>query len=166
MPVGGFAALAIAACIAFGFRQLRRRPWLGFGVLWFFLQLLPTNSLIARYDLANDRQLYLALVGPALLLAVPLACMRRRLIGNAVAGLVIATVGVATLLRNGDYRDEVALWNATARVSPNKARVWNNLGQAHEIQGDRSAARAAYERALALDPAHYKARQNLQELPR
>ncbi len=160
------AALALVACIGFGFQQLRRRPWLGFAVLWFFLQLLPTNSLVARFDLANDRQLYLALIGPAMLLAVPLARAHRRIVANAIAGLLLAVVGVATLMRNADYHSEVALWTVTVRDSPNKARGWNNLGQAHEAQGERPAARAAYERALALDPAHYKARQNLEELGR
>ena len=63
----------LAALLALGLAQLRKRPWLGFGVLWFFLALAPTHGPLARYELANDRQLYLAIVGPALVAGVLLA---------------------------------------------------------------------------------------------
>ena len=39
-----------------------------FGFAWVALQLAPTNSLLPRFDLANDRHLYLALPGLAWLL--------------------------------------------------------------------------------------------------
>ena len=48
---------------------VRRLPLQAFATLWFLLWLAPTNSLLARLDLVNDRQLYVALAGPALLLA-------------------------------------------------------------------------------------------------
>jgi hypothetical protein len=60
---------ALLALVLVGVVQLRRRPWLGLGLLWPFLHLLPTNSILPRLDVANDRQLYLALIGPAVLLA-------------------------------------------------------------------------------------------------
>ena len=47
------------------------------------------------------------------------------------------------------------------RAAPAKARAWNNLGYAYEQAGRRGDARRAYERALVLDPDHYKARSNL-----
>jgi protein O-mannosyl-transferase len=156
-------AAALLALIAIGCGQLRARPWIGFGVLWFFLHLAPTNGLVARLDLANDRQLYLALLGPALVAGVALGRLR-----PAATGAIVTALGLglclATLARNTDYRSEVALWEATARVSPGKARVWNNLGYAYLQSGEREPARAAFERAVALDPAHYKAMQNLQDL--
>jgi len=50
------------------------------------------------------------------------------------------------------------------RASPANARAWNNLGHAWQEAGDRDRARAAYERALAIDPQHRKARGNLDAL--
>ena len=73
-------------------------------------------------------------------------------------------LGAATIARNRDYRTEVALWEATAVASAHKARVWNNLGYAHHVAGNLGQARAAYERALQLDPDHVKARYNLEAL--
>jgi tetratricopeptide (TPR) repeat protein len=159
------AALLIAATLAQGVAQVRRRPWLGFGLLWFFLQLAPTNGLVARYDLANDRQLYLALVGPALIAGVLLAQVRPRIAGTLAATVVVVVLAVATFVRNTDYASGIALWEATARVSPGKARVWNNLGWAYQQAGDLDRARAAYALALALDPRDFRARANLDSLP-
>lgn len=159
------AAVAIVGAIACGFLQLRRRPWLGFGLLWFFLHLAPTNSLVARYDLASDRELYLALLGPALIVGVSLGSWRqRRDATNAAVALVLA-LAVATFVRNFDYASEIALWEATVRASPAKPRAWNNLGFARQQAGDIAAARAAYERALALGPDYARARINLDALP-
>ena len=159
-------ALALALLAAAGFWWLRRRPLAGFAILWFLLQLVPTNSLLARLDLANDRQLYLALTGPALLVAAALAAIRSTRVAALVATGLVIVLGVATILRNRDYVSEVALWEATARTSPGKARVWNNLGYAWHLAGDPDKAVAAYRRALALDPGEYKARANLELLER
>jgi hypothetical protein len=163
---GGDVAGAAEADAAVG-RVAWRSPLAGFALAWFLLHLAPTNSLLARFDLANDRQLYLALIGPALLVAaaVPAWSTQRRHRGGwsvVVPALVVATLlGAATIARNRDYASEVALWEATVRATPAKARAWNNLGYAYEQAGRRGDARRAYQQALALDPDHYKARSNL-----
>jgi tetratricopeptide (TPR) repeat protein len=154
-------AVVLLAILTVAVWQWRRRPWLGLGLLWPFAMLLATNSVLPRLDVANDRQLYLALVGPTwvvamLLLRVPSPKLSAGLTA-AVAGVLLAV----TAQRNGDYRTEVSLWEATAKVSPGKARVWNNLGFARQTAGDLAGARTAYERALALDPEDVKARINL-----
>ena len=53
-------ALLLAALLAAGVLGLKKRSMAGFGILWFFLHLVPTNSFIPRLDVANERQLYLA----------------------------------------------------------------------------------------------------------
>lgn len=157
----GALLLALAAG---GFALLRRRTWLGFGILWLFLHLLPTNSVLPRLDVANDRHLYLAVIGPALMLAALLGRLRRPALHAGAVAATVAVLASATLVRNLDYRSEVTLWQATARASPHKARVWNNLGYAHALAGDAAAARAAYARALLLEPAHARAAANLRAL--
>ena len=162
--LAGEAALLTGA-IAIAFWQWRRRPWLGFGILWFFAMLLPTNSILPRLDVANDRQLYLAMMGPALILVV--ACRRVLPAKSALPALVVLcmTLGVFTILRNASYFSEVVLWQDAAAKSPDKARAFNNLGYAFQQTGRFEDARVAYQRALALDPAHDKARHNLSNLP-
>lgn len=155
---------ALAAIVALGVAQVRRRPWLGFGILWFVLALAPTHGPLARYELANDRQLHLAIVGPALIAGVLLASWTARAAANAALALAAIVLGAATFVRVADYASEVRLWEATVRANPANARAWNNLGHAWQLAGEPERARAAYERALAIDPEHRKARGNLEAL--
>ena len=157
-------AAVLAAVALAGVVQLRRRPWLGFGFLWFLLALAPTHGPLARYELANDRQLYLAIVGPALIAGVVLASWRARLAASTTMAVLALALATATFVRVTDYASEVRLWGATVRAAPGNARAWNNLGHAYEVAGDRAQARIAYARALAIDPSHPKAASNLDAL--
>lgn len=155
------AFLAIAALAAW---QWRARPWIAFALGWYLLTLAPTNSLLPRFDLANDRHLYLALLAPALALGLGLAAVRPRALGLAALVLAATLAGLATHRRNDDYGSELALWTATVRASPQKARPWTNLGIARQQAGDPAGARAAFHCALRFDPAYRPARWNLAAL--
>lgn len=167
-PLAGTAVLLLGL-LGVGIFSLRARPWLGFGVLWFFLHLIPTNSFIPRLDLVNERQLYL----PSLGLAFALVCIIRMLIRKVdlnrkvvAAGffLLFTTLSVQTMLRNRDYGSEIALWRSSVDEAPQNPRAHNNLGYAYLLQGDKEQARKAFETALALDPGYAKARVNLASL--
>ena len=143
---------------------MRRGLVPGFGLLWFFLHLTPTNSLLARDDLANDRQLALAVIGIALAYC---SLIRVRLSSRAFAAVTLAlalVLGTVTALRNIDYRSEVALWQSSLAADPRNARAWNNLGMAWRAEGRNDEARMAFLRALEIDPAHPQALGNLLEL--
>ena len=71
-PALAFQAILLSSLLVLGVANLRARPWIAFGVLWFFLQLAPTNSIVPRLDVANDRQLYLASWGLFLALCIQL----------------------------------------------------------------------------------------------
>jgi tetratricopeptide (TPR) repeat protein len=156
---GAFAVLAAAAV---GVALIRVQPWYALALLWFLLHLAPTNSILPRLDAANDRQLYLASIGPLALAGFALSLLPR---GRLVAtGLLALALAVGTVLRNKDYRSEVALWRDTVRKSPESARAWNNLGYALQLQGQAQEACAAYARALRLDPEQVRARVNATDL--
>ncbi len=63
-------AILLAVLIIIGMLSLKRRPWFSFGILWFFLHLIPGNSIIPRLDIANERQLYLPIWGIFLIIGV------------------------------------------------------------------------------------------------
>lgn len=159
-------AVALLSLLAVGLWALRVRPWWGFGLLWLFLQLLPGNTLILRWDVANERQLYLASVGVCI--AAGVEGERLRALWPRAAPFMIAALlsvlALFTVLRNQDYRSEVALWEDAARKSPDKPRVHNNLGDAYRQAGKLDAARASFRRALALDPDYLLAGNNLRAL--
>jgi hypothetical protein len=149
-----FQALLLLSLFTVGLVNLKSRPWIAFGVLWFFLQLAPTNSIVPRLDVANDRQLYLASWG--LFLAL---CIQVRAVP---VWAVVATLFAATsVLRQLDYRSEIALWESSVALAPWNARGHNNLGYAYQVAGRAADARREYQAALLFDPRHPKARLNL-----
>jgi len=157
-----FQAALIVVVVCLGLANLRARPWIAFGVLWFFLQLAPTNSIVPRLDVANDRQLYLACWGPFLALSVQIAQLRpTQKIAVSLAGALVALFAASNVARQLDYRDEITLWESSVRESPWNARARNNLGHAYYLAGRRSEARLEIEAALRLDPGYEKARANL-----
>ncbi len=166
LPVlGSFQGLLLHAFILFGMLVLmvfswRRRPWLAFSLAWTMLQLLPIYLVLPRLDVVNDRQLYLVAWPLAMAIAIPwgkLEMPHKQLLGVAILTLL----AFVTVKRNQDYRNEIALWEATARLSPGKARVQNNLGYALMRAGRHEEARQSFETALTLDPTYYRARYNL-----
>ena len=159
-PTVVFQAFGLLSLLILGIANLRTRPWIGFGILWFFLQLAPTNSIVPRLDVANDRQLYLASWG--LFLAI---CMQLRNLPRFAAGAVLILFAATSVARQLDYRSEITLWESSVALAPWNARGHNNLGYAYQLAGRTSQARREYEAALLFDPGHAKARLNLMFLP-
>lgn len=157
-------ALLIAGLAALALGQRRARPWLALAVAWLLVHLLLPNVLFPRLDIANERHVYWADWAIFLCIAIEL----RRHLKPATAWSVMlacaALLGTTAWHRNADYRSEIALWQDTARHSPNKARVFNNLGYALEAAGRYDEARQAYRRALTLQPDYLKAENNLDRL--
>jgi tetratricopeptide (TPR) repeat protein len=151
------AWLAIVAALALLLRQ--GRPVTRFGLLWFAINLVPVSGLvpIPSAPLA-ERFLYVPSIGLWLVAADQLAALagrtrHRRVLAGAVL-VVIACLATVTLLRNRDWRDDVALYASAARAEPRSTDAHYNLGVALAERGDAEGARSAWERVLALDPAH------------
>ena len=159
--------LLLAVLVAAGFFLLSKRSPAGFGILWFFLHLVPTNSFIPRLDVANERQLYLSSWGLFVALATGAELLRERWGPKRVtapAAVLVIALCALTVSRNTVYRSEVALWEDTVRKSPGKARAWNNLGYAYDLKGRFREAESAYLQALRIDAGYALARGNLNAL--
>jgi len=165
------AALAIESgalllLLILGVILVRRRPVVSFGILWFFLWLAPTNSFIPRLDVVNDRQLYLAILGPAWIVAWLLGSRLPTLRGPrlALAITLVLSLGVATYHRNQVYANEIVFWEDVARKAPHNGRAFNNLGYAYALAGRRDDAEIAFRQALTLDPGDVRTAVNLRLL--
>jgi protein O-mannosyl-transferase len=153
-------ALALGCAIALGLASLRRRSALAFGVLWFFLWLAPTNSLLARLDVVNDRQLYLAIAGPGWLLGLGFAALLQRRGRNwsmAAVAVLAGVLVVGTVFRNRVYANEVVFWEDVLKKSPHNARAANNLGMAYALDCQPQTALRALRQAEHLDADNYRA---------
>lgn len=160
------SGLCIGAVLAW--QKAGDARWIGFGLFWFFLHLAPTNSLLPRLDVANERHLYLASAGLCLLAARWLTRglqTRPRLLAGVASALALA-LALTTLARNTVYRDEITFWADVTAKNPGNSRAYNNLGYALAQANQPAAALAAYDRAIRLDPADFTARLNRRALCR
>jgi protein O-mannosyl-transferase len=146
--------------------KIRTAPVGAFAAVWFLLWLAPTNSILPRLDVANDRQLYLALIGPAWWLSMRLLAGSRlpTSIQCAIGAMLIILLAHATLQRNRIYATETTFWEDAATRNPANARASNNLGMAYAIDCRFDDAAAEFERSIALDPRDFRARINLRLL--
>jgi hypothetical protein len=168
-PAIAVQAMVLLLLVIAGFVLFRKRPWIGFGLLWFFLHLLPTNSLLPRLDLANERHLYIASWGIFIALSVEIALVAGRGAAfrrafTAAAVLMFLTLGTFTVMRNNVYLSEVSFWEDAVRKMPDNARAHNNLGYAYFESGRRQKAAAEYRKAIRLRPGYERANENLRSL--
>lgn len=165
------AGLALLAALVLGLLALRAgspagRRAAGLAALWWIAWLPLSGWLLPRPEAANGRQAYLALLGPAWLLARwlaagPAAAGRRRVAAAALAAALVAGLGALTARRSLVYADEVTFWADVARQVPGHARALNNLGMALSAACRLEEAAEAFEAALEADPGHARARVNL-----
>ncbi|MGZ8983579.1 MAG: tetratricopeptide repeat protein [Methylotenera sp.] len=160
LKLGLIPAISIAYLILAN--KLKQRPWLAFALGWLVIHLVFIYLIIPRIDIANERQLYL-ISWPllmALVTEMTILLTSRQLI--KVTFIMFIAASTLTIMRNLDYRSEVTLWQTAVKLSPNKARVHNNLGYAYFLAGQPDKARQHYLQALALDSKNFKASYNLQ----
>lgn len=65
-----------------------------------------------------------------------------------------------SVAQRGLWREAIYRWERAAQIDPTYAAAHNNLAIAYEHEGDLVKARAAYERALELDPSNTLVKQN------
>jgi Flp pilus assembly protein TadD len=67
--------------------------------------------------------------------------------------------GIAVAQR-GLWREAIYRWERAAQIDPTYAAAHNNLAIAYEHEGDLEKARAAYEKAVELEPNNTYIKQN------
>ena len=159
-------ALVLATLAAFTLRESLRLSPAGFAGMWFFLVLAPSSSLFPIRDLAFEHRMYLPLVSPVVLAVVAghellARRMRRPKAAAALAALAIAAACGLTILRNHDYRSEIAIWSDVVVKRPLNARGHNNLGRALLRLRDPAGAMPHLVNAVRLAPDYPEARNNL-----
>lgn len=62
--------------------------------------------------------------------------------------------------QRGLWREAVYRWERATQLDPTYAAAFNNLAVAYEHEGQLEKARAAYEKAVALEPDNQMIKQN------
>ncbi len=154
--IGCTAALLAVSVLAWRTRCTHPLSALGLG--WLLIAFGPVSNLIPLLNPMADRYLYglapgFALAVTPLLLATP---ARRRVLGAVFVPWMLMLQ--LSLLR---WRNDTALWTATADTEPRSARAHTWLGLIAKERGDLAQARARFEQAVSANPREVNALINL-----
>ena len=124
--------LTIIALIIYAFLLRRRSPIVAFGILWFFLTLMPTSSFVPVVDVIFEHRVYMPSIGFALVAAFCIlkgidllkGSMILKSSWNVAAGtvtlLLLAGMTYATIERNRVWESKMSLWSDVVKKSPGK----------------------------------------------
>lgn len=163
LSVGTIIALLLIAL------RLRKthRP-LFFGILWFFLALLPVSNLIPLQDEVADRFLYTPSIGFLVALSVVLFLLYEhigkpsfRIAITTVFSLILFGYGWSTIHRNRDWKNDLTLFSANVRDAPNASRAHYNLATLFLVRGEYDRAIEELRTAVQLRPTYVQAHYNL-----
>ncbi len=138
------------------YRLLASDRWAAFGGLWFFVTLLPVSQIIPHHEIVAEHYLYLPSAGFCLTAAVLVERLltqsrNPRAIAAAFA-LIVLLLGLRTVVRNRDWKDDLTLWTRTVQTSPESARAHIALAGMHLRQGRHDQAGQELVEALRIQP--------------
>ncbi|MBW1685274.1 MAG: tetratricopeptide repeat protein [Deltaproteobacteria bacterium] len=161
VAIGALLLIGISAWVL---RELRRRPYLAVGWLWFVGTLVPVSGLVQVGQAARaDRYTYLPLIGLSIMLAWgarELVARRPALaLGVRRAGiLALAALAVTASLQVQTWRDSTSLFEHALRVTHRNHVAHINLGLELGRAGRFEEAEEHLTTAIAITPASPKAR--------
>lgn len=174
IPPETFVAVVGVVCMVAGsLYLLRRRPLSGFGLCFYWVNLIPEAFLVPQYSFLAYRAV-LPMLGIYLVamdvfgwfLAARRQWLHPALIRSVVFGFLICAVilmGFSTHKRSSIWGDEVSFWSETIAGFPSTfykgearmaSQTFTNLGTALYRQGRYAEAISNYDKALGLVPAN------------
>jgi tetratricopeptide (TPR) repeat protein len=166
----GCAFVLVMIAIAFiTSRKALLRP-ISFGIMWFFIALAPTSSIIPLAEVMNDHRMYFPFVGLCISVSWTLALMVNKylpvIVRYKTAALVLLAISLSgyaygTYQRNRVWHTEESLWQDVTVKSPANGRGLMNYGLTQMSKGNYQAADLYFSQALKLLPNYFTLHINL-----
>jgi tetratricopeptide (TPR) repeat protein len=161
----GCAFILLMIAIAFLFSKDKRLRPVSYGILWFFLALVPSSSVIPFAEVLNDHRIFFPYVGLVISVCwtAGLLVMKykkyftklsvRYEVVVAIAVMVILSgYSYGTYQRNKVWNTEESLWYDVTLKSPKNARGLMNYGLSRMAKGDYKEAERCFTKALTMWP--------------
>jgi tetratricopeptide (TPR) repeat protein len=158
---------AVALLLLWRVRPAREARVALLGLVWFLLALAPHVVSLPILGIWGNRYGYFPLMGLTLVLAAGLSLnesVRSGLVRGGVRIVVAASALMALLLTRqaaANFRDDLALYAASAEASPDDGRALYHLAHAVRKRRGCAGATALLARAVELEPGYARAQRNL-----
>ena len=144
--------LGLGAIFVFG----RQRIWLAAGCLIFILAVLPVLGLVPFrfqfYSTVADRYLYLALLGPALILAFAMEEIKFKFFKPMVLSGLCVLAGL-TLVQTTHWHNSWTLFSHAYRLNPRSWASLNNMGSYLQKHNQPDEAMQYFESTVKFNPS-------------
>ena len=156
------SALILLGVLVWGLLQMRQRPYLLVGWLWFLGVLVPTIGLVqaggqveADVQSVADRFVYLPVIGLFAMVVWTVASWTESLLQPRVVQITLAAVALAacawmTSLQLRYWRNSVTLLERAVKIAPSNSVAHVMLGNAFFERGQLDPALREYKEALRL----------------
>jgi tetratricopeptide (TPR) repeat protein len=162
------SVLLLTAATGFCVYQIKHKPYLAVGWLWYLGTLLPVSGLVQSglWPEMADRWSYVPLIGLFIVIAwgIPDALHNWRfakpaMVSGALA--VIVSLFIITSTQLNHWENSKTLFEHALKVTSGNAVAHNNLGNALLDEGQAETALHHFQAALRLEPNYAGARNNI-----
>ncbi|MBI5845034.1 MAG: tetratricopeptide repeat protein [Deltaproteobacteria bacterium] len=149
LPLGAVLALAL-------WGAFQRRAW-AYPVVWFFVILAPTSSVLPLWCVASEQRAYLPLAGLTVLFVFAVHGFFARYLKDSrwaigLFAVLVPVLALATHNRNAAYATELSIWIDTVEKLPGNSRAWTNVGKALYYENRPGEAKSAFLKAIGIKP--------------
>jgi tetratricopeptide (TPR) repeat protein len=149
------AALAVVGAWVWAVRKRQSRLVLAGGIYLAGFA-VTANILLPTGTIMGERLAYLPSAGFCLLLATAWMELDKanRVLRFGVLAVVVAALGARSIVRNGDWKDNLTLYSTAVRSVPNSAKMHADLGTEYTNDGKAELAGKEFQAALQINPAY------------
>ncbi len=131
--LAGGLLIVVLLWLAVKWSKKRETRAAAFGVLWFFVTLIPTSTFFPFAEPLNDHRTFFGYIGLILTVTTLLAnvvntMQQARVWVGALALLLIVAHSFGVTKRNKIWGSEEELWRDASVKFPNSGRIWMNYG--------------------------------------
>lgn len=167
-------AMLFAILFFSGFRNIKKRKEISFGIFWFMTALIPTSNIFVPINgLLYEHWLYVPMVGFAIFIFSIGNFLTEKFFSKikyhkTIIGIFLvmlfASLCALTMRRNLVWRDAVRFYEDVLKYSPRNYRIINNLGMELAERDRHTEAEAKYREAIEIDMKNAVAWHNLGNL--
>lgn len=152
-------AVIIASILAMAIMGHKRKKGIAFGILYFFITLMPVYNIAPIAMPMAERYLYLPVSGLAIVAGSALGLIFEKLQTLKQAFLILVFLlfiavlySINTVKRNTIWGDDYLFWLKTVKVSPKSERAHLNLGAVYFDHGKLNEAAEEVKAAIEINP--------------
>jgi len=150
------AFLGLLSLLAIAVLTIKKYRLFGFGIIWFFMSIAVTSSVIPNTIFVAEHRVYLPMIGLTLVVAGMYRYLERPRLVYSLSVPILLILSVLTFMRNDIWKDEFSLWGDSLAKSPNMSRPHNNYARALHHAGRLDEAIIMYGKVVTAPNVPYK----------